>query len=394
MPRRKKQNIIKRYFRVLLKRLRRLRRMDKGLWLRRNFKQHPFVLGIVLYIWIIRFISTKFFIKISAPQAIAFHAYLFALWLVLAVVSNLLRDKGKVKWFLKKRFIFFLLLVFPPLGIVFLWLGSKFRTATKIVLSIIFGALIVIKGIHYTLEYDRVLNQTSFDGIVELITKPKKEVYLKAWDEGGLKDLKLSAINPKKKKNKLAVSDIAERCNPAIVSIETKTKDGKDLGLGSGFLISKDGIIVTNFHVVESAYGAKVKIGEKEFSDVYFIKGLPQRDIALLKVDGEDLPFLPIGDTDKLVTGQFVVVLGNPIGFERSVSTGIISAIRSKGDIRMIQTTAPVSPGSSGGPVVNEYGEVVGIATIASFLMTQNLNFAIPINYLNRILEKEKSGKR
>jgi S1-C subfamily serine protease len=164
------------------------------------------------------------------------------------------------------------------------------------------------------------------------------------------------------------------------------------MGMGSGFIISEDGLIVTNFHVMESAYQIEIKIGEKIFREASLVKGISNMDIALLKIDSKGLPALPIGDSDSLVDGQFVIVLGNPVGLERSVSNGIISAIRSKDDIKIIQMTAPVSPGSSGGPVLNEYGEVVGITTLASFFMAQNLNFAIPINYLDKILNEKYSA--
>ena len=159
--------------------------------------------------------------------------------------------------------------------------------------------------------------------------------------------------------------------------------------MGSGFIISTNGIILTNFHVLESAYDAEIKVGENEFRDVRLVKSDPGRDLALIKIDAKNLPALPIGNSDTLVGGQFVVVLGSPWGFDRSVSTGVVSALRSQGQMKLIQMTAPVSPGSSGGPVINEQGEVVGVITLASFFMAQNLNFAIPVNYLKKIISEK-----
>ena len=153
-------------------------------------------------------------------------------------------------------------------------------------------------------------------------------------------------------------------------------------------MISADGVIATNFHVLESAYQAEVKIGEKVFKSVDFIKGAPEFDIALIKIDAQELKVLPIGNSDNLVNGQSIVVLGNPWGLERTVSNGLVSSLRSQDNIKLIQMSAPVSPGSSGGPVLNEFGEVVGITTIASFLFAQNLNFAVPINYLEKLIKE------
>jgi S1-C subfamily serine protease len=207
-------------------------------------------------------------------------------------------------------------------------------------------------------------------------------------DKDVLSDLKLTMLT-KRAKVKLAVSDVAKRCSQAVVSIKTKDRVGNEIGMGSGFVISQNGLIVTNFHVMASAYQAEIKIGEEVFKDASLVKAIKNFDIAILKIDAKNLLSLPIGDSDSLVTGQFVIALGNPGGFERTVSSGIISALRSKGEIKLIQMTAPVSPGSSGGPVINEYGEVVGITTLASIFMAQNLNFAIPINYLNKIIKKQ-----
>jgi S1-C subfamily serine protease len=221
-----------------------------------------------------------------------------------------------------------------------------------------------------------------------MITKQKSKVFLKNSPLHILDGFRFVRI-PTKDRVKLAVSDIYSRCSQSIVTINTKDKNGKDIGMGSGFIVSKDGIIITNFHVIESAYQAEVRIGKQVFKEVYLIKGIPKLDIAVLKIDASDLLPLAIGDSDNLLSGQFIVALGNPLGLEQSVSSGIISSIRSSGDIKLIQMTAPVSMGSSGGPLLNEYGEVIGITTLASFFMAQNLNFAVPINYLEEIIKQK-----
>ncbi|MEW6008188.1 MAG: trypsin-like peptidase domain-containing protein [Candidatus Omnitrophota bacterium] len=281
-----------------------------------------------------------------------------------------------------------MLLFFTPLGLIFLWSGSQFKRITKITLTVIFISLFLASQIYYNKKYEKLLAQKPVERIIEMITKSKRKTYLKASKVDLFKDLQLTKI-PKRLRVKLAVSDIAASSLLGTVSIKTKDRYGKELGLGSGFVVSKEGFIATNFHVLESAYKIVIKIGDKEFKDCLLVKSDPSLDIALLKIESKDLTALPIGDSDELLNGQFVVVLGNPWGFERSVSSGIISGIRSEGDIKIIQMTAPVSPGSSGGPVINEYGEVVGVTTLASFLMAQNLNFAIPINYLKKIINEQ-----
>jgi S1-C subfamily serine protease len=299
-----------------------------------------------------------------------------------------LKEKRQsVKWYLRKRFVMLMLFLFAPFGIILLWSGSKFKRSTRIILTLIFAAAFVFTKVYYTERYDRLKDNAFLEDIAELISKPKRTVSLKKYPVEALKDMKLAGI-AKKDARLLSISDIASRSSEAIVSIKTKDQQGNVIGMGSGFVISADGVIATNFHVLESAYHAEVKIGEKVFKEVDFIKGVPEFDIALIKIDAQGLNVLPIGDSDNLVNGQSIVVLGNPWGLERTVTNGLVSAVRSQGNIKLIQMSAPVSPGSSGGPVLNESGEVIGITTIASFLFAQNLNFAVPINYLEKLIKE------
>lgn len=383
----KRKNRIKRYFAVFKRNLRRITRKKVSLWLKRNFKSHPFILGFLIFAWVTA-VLTKAVQKTSALSFLKTTLLFLLYWLILVVLSNLLKDKQGVKWYFKKRFVFFMLLVLAPVGMVFLWSGAKFKRLTKIILSIIFSLIFLISNIVYYKNYAKLLAKSPLERTIEMITTQSKKVFLKTLESGVLKDLELTVI-PKKSREKLAISDVARRCLPGVVSIKTKDKEGKEMGMGSGFIISQDGFIVTNFHVIAESSDAEIKIGEDIFKEVYLVKAVPDLDIAVLKINAKHLAALPIGDSDKLVNGQFVITLGNPWGFERSVSSGIVSALRSKGEMKLIQLTAPVSPGSSGGPLLNEYAEVVGITTIASLFMAQNLNFAIPINYLNKII-KEK----
>lgn len=158
---------------------------------------------------------------------------------------------------------------------------------------------------------------------------------------------------------------------------------------GSGFFISSDGFIITNYHVIEKGYSAVIKrIDGKFYDEVYLISCDEEKDIALLKVDETNSPFAILGDSQTASQGDKVITIGNPQGFQNTVSDGIISAVRDVERIKLFQITCPISQGSSGGPLYNLRGEVIGIATLMSDV-GQNLNFAIPINYI-RLLQKDQ----
>jgi S1-C subfamily serine protease len=161
---------------------------------------------------------------------------------------------------------------------------------------------------------------------------------------------------------------------------------------GSGFFVG-DGVIVTNYHVIEGATKGTVKlVGTEQASDIEgYIAIDKDHDLAVLKVANLYAPPLPLGDSDIVQIGEVVYAVGNPRGLEGTFSDGIISNIQPNGNsgIRgeVIQMTAPISQGSSGGAVLNSNGEVIGIA--ASIRKDgQNLNFAIPVNYLKALLDR------
>jgi len=156
------------------------------------------------------------------------------------------------------------------------------------------------------------------------------------------------------------------------------------LGQGSGFVISENGAIATNYHVVESAYNVLIQfINGKSFKEVSMIASYPSYDIAILNIEEDEL-FLPVilGNSDNIQVGEQILAIGNPYGWENTISDGLISGIREIADFKLLQITAPVSPGSSGGALFNMKGEVIGITSIGSQWDAQNLNFAIPINLL------------
>jgi S1-C subfamily serine protease len=192
------------------------------------------------------------------------------------------------------------------------------------------------------------------------------------------------------------IPTIAKSANGAVVSIVMSDSDGHALSQGSGFLVSKDGRIVTNYHVIETGSSALIKLPNGAFFLVdgvlAFDKG---RDVAVIKARGEDFHTLPLGNSDQLQVGEEVVAIGNPLSLESTVSNGIVSGIRTVEEEggKFLQITAPISPGSSGGPLFNMTGEVVGITTLY-VRSGENLNFAIPINDVKPLLLNKYSKVR
>ena len=167
----------------------------------------------------------------------------------------------------------------------------------------------------------------------------------------------------------------------SIVMIAVHDATGEPTATGSGIMIGKKGFILTNFHVVKRGviFAVRIEDDEKVYVTSDVIKYNPQLDLAVLRIDRELKP-LPVYDgRNKLVRGQRVVAIGSPLGLFNSVSDGIISGFRKIKDVDMIQFTAPISNGSSGGAVLNMYGEIIGIST-AGVDSGQNINLAVDYN--------------
>lgn len=170
--------------------------------------------------------------------------------------------------------------------------------------------------------------------------------------------------------------------------------------LGSGFIISDDGYILTNAHVVADADTIRVRLNDRRELDAELIGTDPKTDVALIKVDASDLPVLSIGNSDELQTGEWVAAIGSPFGFDHSVTAGIVSAINrtlpSDAYVPFIQTDVAINPGNSGGPLFNLQGQVVGIN---SQIFTRSggfmgLSFAIPINVAMDIADQLRQDGR
>ncbi len=168
--------------------------------------------------------------------------------------------------------------------------------------------------------------------------------------------------------------------------------------VGSGFIISKEGYIVTNYHVVKGAKKITVTMLNGDVYDAQYIGGDEELDLAVLKIKPtKDLPVLEMGDSDKLQIGEWAIAIGNPLGFQHTVTVGVISATGRKipkpdGSgyySNLIQTDAAINPGNSGGPLLNIYGQVIGINTaIINPTQAMNIGFAIPINTAKRFINQ------
>jgi Do/DeqQ family serine protease len=203
-----------------------------------------------------------------------------------------------------------------------------------------------------------------------------------------------------------AFSNVSKKVTPSVVNISTVSRKKaiqpffeanplfedffggpqtrRDRSLGSGFLLSTDGYIVTNDHVVRDAESIQVKLSNDKTYDAKVVGSDPKTDIAVIKITAVDLPAAVLGDSDKLEVGQWAIAIGNPFGLDRTMTVGVISATgRTNMGIEtyenFIQTDASINPGNSGGPLLNVYGEVVGINT-AIVAAGQGIGFAIPIN--------------
>lgn len=178
---------------------------------------------------------------------------------------------------------------------------------------------------------------------------------------------------------------VAHKTFPSVVMLIMEDRNGQPLSLGSGFFVRED-VVATNFHVIAGASAGYARIINQKtrFEIAGTVGSDRQADIALLKLSGARANPLPLSGGNVEV-GDEIYAVGNPQGLEGTFSEGIVSGIREVGTDRLIQITAPISPGSSGGPVLDTQGNVVGVAA-ATLANGQNLNFAIPVSYLRKIL--------
>jgi serine protease Do len=200
---------------------------------------------------------------------------------------------------------------------------------------------------------------------------------------------------------------IARVADPSVVTITTvgveeemspfthRRRRAQTQGLGTGFVIDKTGVILTNNHVVSNAQAIEVKLSDQRTFPAKVVGLDPPTDIAVVRIDAKDLRPLPLGDSDAIEVGDWAVAIGNPFGLAHTVSAGIISAKgRTKDDVPLdpagyydfLQTDASINPGNSGGPLLNLRGEVVGMNSAIRGGGAQGIGFAIPINMIKQLL--------
>jgi S1-C subfamily serine protease len=180
---------------------------------------------------------------------------------------------------------------------------------------------------------------------------------------------------------------VARAMTPTVVSVAQAE------GSGSGIIVDKSGLVLTNAHVVGNSRTVEVGLADGRTLNGQVLGRDPTIDVAVVRVPAQNLPTAPIGDSDKLEVGQSAIAIGNPLGLERTVTSGVVSAVnRNPRGISLdglIQTDAAISPGNSGGPLVDSHGRVIGINTVVlSGAGASGLGFAVPINLANDVVRQ------
>jgi tetratricopeptide (TPR) repeat protein len=185
----------------------------------------------------------------------------------------------------------------------------------------------------------------------------------------------------------LDLTTLANKTRLAVLQLIVLDANGKEIATGTGFLVSSDGRLVTNHHVIQRGAKAKAKAENGTFFAVEGILAADlKNDLVVLKLQGKDLPFLALGSSNKVELGERIAVIGSPLGLEGSLSEGIISAVRQDlGGRRLLQITAAISPGSSGSPVIDAEGKVIGVVS-AMLSEGQSLNFAVPVDFAETLI--------
>jgi len=243
-------------------------------------------------------------------------------------------------------------------------------------------------------------------GLAGCSGKSESPLFLESKRKGGEAEAPVKDVPGDILASQKAFSTVAKKVTPCVVNISTISRKKvvqplfemnpffedffgspqyrRDKSLGSGFIISSDGYIVTNDHVVRDAESIQVKLSNDKVYDAKVVGRDQKTDIAVIKIHAADLPTAVLGDSDKLDVGQWAIAIGNPFGLDRTMTVGVVSATgRSNVGIEtyenFIQTDASINPGNSGGPLLNVYGEVIGINT-AIVAAGQGIGFAIPVN--------------
>lgn len=281
--------------------------------------------------------------------------------------------------------------------------GSFLRTAALVVVCCLMTGLIAGGGVY--LKLSGRINE-----LQSSIQADQSENYVISGSYAAIENALLLASD-----GEMSVKNIAKKAGPSIVGIRMVTKSPKywystdimdeSTSEGSGIIISEDGYIMTNYHVVEYAdpknsYSKnttlEVFLSDKRQAAAKYIGGDSKTDLAVIKINMKNLPAASLGDSDELEVGELAVAIGNPLGleFQGTVTVGVISALNrtvtiNDNTLNLIQTDAAINPGNSGGALVNSKGKVIGINTAKiSISGVEGLGFAIPINDAKPIIDQ------
>ena len=286
---------------------------------------------------------------------------------------------------------------------------NRFVLVLIIVLSLVAATLIGIVLVRWTSSIEskqrvnelrsaleEVLATSGEKGLLEMAGVPVDNIY---YGESGVSLFTGDKGSWTYSDDELQNIKIFQVCNKAVVHIETQVTDDSsyfdavpESDTGSGFFISTDGLIVTNYHVIKDASIITVSLHDGSVYEAQLLGSDDENDIAVIKISptaDAQIEILSFGDSDSLVVGQKVIALGNPFGYDRTMVTGIISGLsrpirdeNGKVLLGMIQTSAPINPGNSGGPLLNADGDVIGINTsiYSTSGTSQGMNFAVASN--------------
>jgi serine protease Do len=201
----------------------------------------------------------------------------------------------------------------------------------------------------------------------------------------------LAAHAAERKASPAEVPDVValtEQARRSVVVVTHYGRNGKQDGVGAGFVVARDGLIATCFHVIDEARPVTVELADGRRFDASEVYASDRKlDLAVVRIAATNLPVLKLGDSDSLKQGASVVAIGNPVGLELSVVQGVVSAKRDVEGIEMIQLAIPIESGNSGGPLLDARGRVQGLLNMKSVL-TPNLGFAVPVNALKTLLDR------
>ena len=218
-----------------------------------------------------------------------------------------------------------------------------------------------------------------------------EEITMETWPTG--QGVKLDVLRDHGES--LTAQEVYRKVNPSVVQVMVQV--GGKVSLGTGVIFTEDGYILTNYHVVEGGSDCSIALNTGAGYPASYVAGDPVNDLAVLKVDGQNLPAAEFGDSGLLTVGDPVYAIGNPLGYELwgTMTDGIVSAVDR--DVRvddrtmtLIQTNAALNSGNSGGPLINEYGQVVGLNVIkmsSSYFSIEGLGFAIPSATMDRVVD-------